>query len=134
MKKCILIFDDDLEILMVCKIILEHNNYRVETRVCCDDIIKDIAEVNPDMILMDLRIPKIGGEEATRLAKSEKATKDFPIIIFSANSEIQQASERAKADGFLKKPFHVSELLDIVAANTPRVSGNNLLPVFNLKS
>ncbi len=122
MKKCILIFDDDIEILTVSKIILEHNNYRVETRVCCDDIKKDIAEVNPDMILMDLRIPKIGGEEATRLAKSEKATKDIPIIIFSANTEIEKVCERANADGFLKKPFEVRELVNIVATNTTQVS------------
>jgi CheY-like chemotaxis protein len=118
MKKCVLIFDDDIEILTVSKIILEKENYRVETRVCCDDIIKDIAKVNPDMILMDLRIPKIGGEQATRMVKSEKATKHIPIIIFSANTMIAQATKRANADGFLKKPFEVSELLDIVGINT----------------
>ncbi len=122
MKKCVLIFDDDLEILMVCKIILEQANYRVETRVSCDDIIKDIADVNPSMILMDLRIPKIGGEEATKLAKSKKATNHIPVIIFSANTEIQHATERANADGFLKKPFEVNDLLDIVATNTAEVS------------
>ncbi len=117
MKKCILIFDDDIEILTVSKIILEQYNYRVETRICCDDIIKDIATVKPDMIIMDLRIPKIGGEQATRLAKSEKATKDIPIIIFSANTEIEQVCERANADGFLKKPFEVKNLLSIVGEN-----------------
>ncbi len=122
MKKCILIFDDDIEMLTVSKIILEKQNYRVETRVCCDDVIKDIAEVNPGMILMDLRIPKIGGEQATRLVKSEKATKHIPIIIFSANTEIEEVSERANADGFLKKPFEVSDLLNIVGSNTTSVS------------
>lgn len=117
MKKCILIFDDDLEILMLSKIILERENYRVETRICCDDIIKDIADVNPGMILMDLRIPKIGGEQATRLAKSEKATKHIPVIIFSANTEIEQVSERANANGFLKKPFDVKHLISTVEQN-----------------
>lgn len=117
MKKCILIFDDDPEILTVSKIILEQQNYHVETRVCCDDIIKDIGEVNPGMILMDLRIPKIGGEQATRLAKSTSTTKHIPIIIFSANTEIEQASKRANADGFVKKPFEVKNLLAIVEQN-----------------
>ncbi|MEO8111710.1 MAG: response regulator [Ginsengibacter sp.] len=122
MKKCILIFDDDPEILMVSKIILEKQNYRVMTRVCCDDVIKDIAEVNPDMILMDLRIPKIGGEKATKLVKNKRTTRHIPVIIFSANPEIQQACERAKADGFLKKPFEVSDLISIAATNTARVN------------
>jgi two-component system cell cycle response regulator DivK len=117
MKKCILIFDDDLDILMVSKIILENQNYRVETRICCDDIIKDIAEVNPGMILMDLRIPTIGGEQATRLVKDKKATKHIPVIIFSANTEIEQVCERANANGFLKKPFEIKNLLSIVEEN-----------------
>lgn len=122
MKKCILIFDDDPEILMVSKIILEKQNYHVETRASCDDIIKDIAEVKPSMILMDLRIPKIGGEEATKLVKQKSLTKHIPVIIFSANPEIQQVCERVNGDGFLKKPFEVDDLLNIVATNTTGVS------------
>ncbi len=100
MKKCVLIFDDDIEMLAVSKIILERQNYRVETRVCCDDIIKDIAEVNPGMILMDLRIPKIGGEQATRLAKSEKATKDIPIIIFQPIQKLSMQVKERMQMGF----------------------------------
>ncbi len=121
MKKCVLIFDDDPEILMVSKIILEQENYRVETRICCDDVINDITEVNPSMILMDLRIPKIGGEKATILIKNKKATKHIPVIIFSANTEIEQVSERAHANGFLKKPFDIDALLSIVATNTSQI-------------
>ena len=103
---------------MVTKIILEQKNYKVETRVCCDDIIKDIATVNPNLILMDLRIPKIGGEVATKLVRENSLTKHIPVIIFSANTEIQQVCERANANGFLKKPFEVVDLLNIVEANT----------------
>jgi len=47
MKKCILIYDDDVEILTVTKIILEKKNYRVETRTRCDDIIKEVNGINP---------------------------------------------------------------------------------------
>ncbi len=122
MKKCVLIFDDDPEILTVSKIILEQENYRVETRVTCDDIIDDIIAVKPSMILMDLRIPKMGGEKATRLVKDESTTRDIPVIIFSANTEIQQACERAHANGYLKKPFAISDLLNIVATNTAQVN------------
>jgi DNA-binding NtrC family response regulator len=44
MKKCILIFDDDQEILSVCKIILEQKNYMAETRICCDNIINGFVD------------------------------------------------------------------------------------------
>ncbi len=114
MKNCILIYDDDLDILDVCKIILETQNYRVETRTLCDNIIEDIRQVKPDLILMDLWIPEIGGEKAIGLMKNDLATKQIPIILFSANGEIEQISIRANANGYLKKPFAVSDLVSIV--------------------
>lgn len=114
MKKCILIFDDEPEILMVCKIILEKNNYEVETRLFCDNIIEDINEVNPDIILMDLWIPVIGGENAINLIKNSSATRHIPVILFSANAEIDIISKRVNANGFLVKPFEVSGLVEAV--------------------
>ena len=117
MEKCILIFDDDPEILFVCKIILEQQNYRVETRTRCETIITDIGQVKPDIILMDLWIPQIGGEEAIRLMKNNKATQHLPVILFSANIEIEEICKRANANGFLCKPFDVSALKKIIEEN-----------------
>jgi DNA-binding NtrC family response regulator len=120
MSKCILFFDDDHEILLVCKIILEQHNYRVETRIRCDNIIEDIKMVNPDLVLMDLWIPEIGGEQAIQLMKENKETQHIPVLLFSANPEIEEISERSKANGFLKKPFDVSELKKIIEENIIR--------------
>jgi DNA-binding NtrC family response regulator len=117
MKKCILIFDDDPEILMVCKIILEQRNYKIETRAFCDNIIEDISEVKPHIILMDLWIPTIGGELAISLMKNNNKTRHIPIILFSANTEINKIVERTNANGFLKKPFDISALLGIIENN-----------------
>jgi DNA-binding NtrC family response regulator len=118
MKKCVLILDDDPEILSVCKIILEKQNYLVETRIRCDNIIKDINKVNPVIILMDFWIPDMGGENATKLIKKNKATLHIPVILFSANSEINEICKRANADGFLKKPFEINALVDTIKNNT----------------
>ncbi|MEP6628042.1 MAG: response regulator [Ginsengibacter sp.] len=114
MKKRILIYDDDPEILTVCKIILERKNYDVETRSFCDNIIEDISDVKPDIILMDLWIPTIGGEKAVSLMKSNSTTGHIPIILFSANVEIEIIAKRANANGSLKKPFDVGELVEMV--------------------
>jgi len=111
MKKSILIFDDDPEILMVCKIILEQRKYEVETRIFCDNIIEDVNRVKPDIILMDLWIPTIGGEEAINLMKNNSTTRHIPIILFSANAEINSIANRTNANGFLKKPFDINTLL-----------------------
>lgn len=114
MKKCVLILDDDPEILFVCKIILEQNNYLVETRLVCDDIIKDIKDIGPDIILMDLWIPIMGGEKAVHLMKNNSDTAHTPVILFSANTEIDMVVKRSNANGFLKKPFDIQTLLAIV--------------------
>ncbi|MEO7394674.1 MAG: response regulator [Chitinophagaceae bacterium] len=117
MKKCILLYDDDIEILIVCKIILEKEGYRVETRIICDNILDDIIHVKPDLILMDLWIPEIGGEKATKLMKENKATQHIPIVLFSANAETEEIYRRTNASGFLKKPFDLEDLLNIVKNN-----------------
>lgn len=118
MKKSILIFDDDQETLTVCKIIFEQKNYRVETRAYCDNnIIDDINLVKPDIILIDLQMPRIGGEKAIDIMKTNKAVRNIPVILFSANLDIEKISNRANTNGFLKKPFEISSLLDIVRNN-----------------
>ncbi len=114
MKKSILIFDDDPETLMVCKIILEQKNYIVQTRLFCEDIIKDCEDVGPDIILMDLWIPAIGGENAVNLIKTNPAAMHIPVILFSANAEIDLVVERTNANGVLKKPFDITTLLDTI--------------------
>ena len=114
MKKCILILDDDVEILSVCKIILEKQAYHVEVRTHCDNIIKDISELKPIMVLMDFWIPHMGGESATKLMKKNKGTRDIPVILFSASSDIEEVCKRTNANGFLRKPFEIDTLLKIV--------------------
>ncbi|HSV10650.1 MAG TPA: response regulator [Hanamia sp.] len=114
MQKCILIYDDDLEILTVCKVILDHENYRVETIATCENIIHDINTVKPDIILMDLWIPKIGGENAIKLMHEHEETKDIPVILFSANDEIEKVSKRINANGFLRKPFDILQLKETI--------------------
>ena len=106
--KCVLIYDDDLEILFLCKAILSKSNYRVETLSRCDNVIDDIARIQPDLILMDLWIPEIGGEKAIDMVKKNPETQHIPMLIFSANAEIEAIAKKVKANGFIEKPFDIS--------------------------
>ncbi|MEO7315806.1 MAG: response regulator [Ginsengibacter sp.] len=117
MKKTILIFDDDQEILSVCRVILEKQNFHVEIKTYCDNIIEDTIITEPDVILMDLWIPVMGGENAINLLKNNEATQHIPVILFSANTDIAKISKRVNANGFLRKPFDLNELLKIIEAN-----------------
>lgn len=106
--KCVLIYDDDLEILFLCNAILSKSNYRVETLSRCDNVLEDIARIKPDIILMDLWIPEIGGEKAIDIVKKNPATQHIPVLIFSANAEIEAICNKVNANGFIEKPFDIS--------------------------
>lgn len=114
MKKCILIFDDEIEILMLCKIILQRQNYKVETRITCDNVIADIKSIKPDIIIMDLWIPKMGGEYAIRQIRQDDSLKNIPIVICSANDEIAKISRVSAANDYVRKPFDIHEFTKIV--------------------
>jgi CheY-like chemotaxis protein len=114
MNNTILVFDDDGDMLELCKIIFEKLNYRLETRARSENILADLKQVQPNLILMDLRIPEIGGEKAIELYKNNPATADIPVILFSANPEIEKIASSVRANGFLKKPFDIAELLFMV--------------------
>ncbi len=113
MKNNILIYDDDAEILLLCKAILFKYNYKVETLSRCENILSDIEKYNPGLILMDLWIPDIGGEKAIALAKENKNVK-IPILIFSANADIKDISEKVNADGYLEKPFTINSFMETI--------------------
>ncbi|MHB1179757.1 MAG: response regulator [Daejeonella sp.] len=69
MRKRILICDDDLDLLSVCKLALEEAGWEVFTRSHCRQILSILNEVNPDIILMDNWIPDSGGIVTTKAIK-----------------------------------------------------------------
>ncbi len=114
MEKTILIFDDDVNILELCAIILTDSGYKVETSETSHDIIEKVSKTNPDAIMMDNWIPDIGGIEATRLLKNHPDFKHIPVIYFSANNDIQSLAKQAGADAHLAKPFDLDELENLM--------------------
>ncbi len=114
-KKKILIFDDDNTILEVITIIFEENGYHVEISETSHDILEKVAQYQPDVILMDNWIPKIGGVEATRLLKNHEEFKSIPVIYVTANNDIVALAKEAQADDYVAKPFNLEDLEDKVA-------------------
>jgi DNA-binding response OmpR family regulator len=114
MQKRVLILDDDLDILQICTIVLKRKGYEVSTLNNSNQIIENVRVFKPDVILMDNWIPGPGGIESTRMLKNETELQDIPVIFFSANSNVSQLAEEAKADYYLQKPFDIGELEGIV--------------------
>lgn len=113
----ILVCDDDPGILEVMKIILEESAYEVKTVSTGKGIQKVIKDYQPDLMFLDLWMPKIDGREITKILKKDPQTKNVPIIIVSALNDTEQIAKGIQADGFLPKPFNIADLLKIVESN-----------------
>jgi len=113
-NKKIIIFDDDEDILSICNYILAEQGWQVHTFTDCNSIAQKVADIMPDVILMDNWIPDAGGIIATQTLKSTTALKDIPVIYFSANSDIQLLANHAGAETYLAKPFDLEELERVI--------------------
>ena len=113
--KKIPIFDDDEDILSICKFILEEQQWEVHTFTDCNEITDKVSRILPDVILMDNWIPDEGGIVATQLIKATKSLQHIPVVYFSANSDIETLAATAKADMYLPKPFDLDKLKEILA-------------------
>lgn len=113
--KKVFIFDDNLEILELCTIILEDAGYEIKTSSTSNDIIGQVTAYIPDIIFMDNWLPDVGGIDATRALKNHEELRHIPVIYFSANNDVKSLAEQAGADGYLSKPFDIEELEKIVS-------------------
>jgi len=113
-KPRILIVEDEPDFFKVLRIRLEANGYEV---IWAEDGQKglDMARnVNPDLIIMDVMLPKMSGFSVTRLLKFDEKYRKNPIIIMSAcagQKEIDNGLQSG-ADIYITKPFKSEELLE----------------------
>ena len=114
MAKKVLIYDDDTDLLEVCSLILTASNYDVIVREKCTEVMRDVVQHEPDVIIMDNWIPDIGGVKATQLVKSSENYRNIPVIFFTANSNVNELAAEAGADYWLQKPFDIVQLEDMV--------------------
>lgn len=127
MKEKILIYEDDQDIIILCKTVLAKYGFETESREVCENIFDDIESVVPNLILMDLWIPGIGGEKAIDKLKQNDKTKHIPVLVFSANSDIEEIGIKVKADGFVKKPFTITDFIQTIKEHLLK-SRNRFIP------
>ncbi|UII20175.1 response regulator [Fulvivirga ligni] len=110
----ILVYDDDDDILEICKYILERNGYEVHTRQSCGEVIADLTVVRPDAVIMDNWIPTIGGVKATQLIKKDAEFSKTPVLLFTASKDARALAEEGGADAFIEKPFSLKDMEESV--------------------
>ncbi|WP_346238408.1 response regulator [Niabella insulamsoli] len=108
------IFDDDEDILSICKYVLQEHGWKISTFTNCSDVTSKVRECAPGVIFMDNWIPPKGGIVATQELKQEQDLKNIPVVYFSANSEISKLASNAGAEYFLAKPFDLDDLVTTI--------------------
>lgn len=109
----ILVVDDDRRVLDLLQIALTAHHYRVSTAVDGDEAIKKALVERPDLIVLDVRLPKKSGLEVCDFLRHDPDDPQLPIILVSAAADTDARLEGLGrgADDFLSKPFSPKELI-----------------------
>jgi two-component system, OmpR family, alkaline phosphatase synthesis response regulator PhoP len=109
-KKRILIVEDDVDILRLLTLELQEAGYEVLAFESGIRGLSAIREADPDLVVLDLGLPDLSGQE---IARRVRRTGDTPIVILTASDELNTKVDmlNAGADDYLAKPFHVEELV-----------------------
>ncbi|AZA60433.1 response regulator [Chryseobacterium indoltheticum] len=108
--KKIMICDDDDSILEVLQMMLEFDGYTVFLENNSTNLIKQINNVNPDLLLMDLWMPVLSGDQLLKTIRTTSELKNLPVIIFSASVDGKEIASSAGADTFIAKPFDMDDI------------------------
>jgi len=114
----ILIAEDEPDIRELVTFTLRFSGYEVVAAANGEEAVQLAARELPDLILMDVRMPRLTGYDACRLIKADPELRDIPVVFLSAKgqeSEIQ-AGLNAGAEEYLLKPFAPNQLTDRVRA------------------
>jgi two-component system cell cycle response regulator DivK len=116
MGKTILIVEDEPKNLKLLRDLLQRFGYEILEALDGEQGVKLAGERMPDLILMDIMMPKMDGLEATRIIKANTKTKHIPIIALTsyAMKGDREKTIEAGCDGYLAKPFDIKEVLKTI--------------------
>jgi len=113
----ILVVDDDQDMADSAKRILVKHGYGVEVFQDARKAIEEAKKQRPDLILMDLMMPQLSGEDAIKELKSDPYLADIPVIILTGllyPEEITRTTVDGKAYRILGKPYQIGDLIKVV--------------------
>lgn len=111
-SKKILIVDDNEDSRDLVVKVLKNKGYQMVEAVDGEDALEKAESENPDIILLDISIPKLDGYEVTRRLKSREKFRNIPIIALTAHAMKGDKEKALQAgyDGYISKPISIHEL------------------------
>jgi len=112
-KPLVLVVEDEAALVTMLRYNLEKQGFRVEEAADGQEALTRIAEVTPDLVLLDWMLPVMSGLEVCRQIRRRPSTRDLPVIMVTARTEDQDAVRglNTGADDYITKPFSIDALL-----------------------
>jgi two-component system alkaline phosphatase synthesis response regulator PhoP len=114
-KGKILVVDDEVYIVQILEFSLSRiEGYEVITATDGEEALEKVREGRPDLVVLDVMMPRMDGYEACRRLKAEESTKDIPVILLSAKGRAMDQNKgfEVGADDYMTKPFSPRKLIE----------------------
>lgn len=118
MTRTVLIVDDEPNIVLSLKFLVSQQGYAVRTAGSGEEALQSLREQVPDLVLLDIMMPKPDGYEVCQQMRSTPKWKDIPVIMLTAKGRDveRQKGYAMGADDYITKPFATHELVAKVRA------------------
>ncbi len=112
-KPLVFVVEDEAALATMLRYNLEKQGFRVDEASDGQEALNRIAEIQPDIVLLDWMLPVMSGIEVCRQIRRRSATRDLPVIMVTARTEDQDAVRALNtgADDYITKPFNMEALL-----------------------
>jgi len=114
----VLVLDDNEAILAVVKEALIYEDFQVNDIPDAVHFFEAVRDFRPDLILLDYHLSGVNGGDLCRQIKAMEQYRHIPVIIFSAYFSKGDPPIGVDCDGFLHKPFDLTELLEVISQHT----------------
>ena len=115
-KRTVLVVEDDEAVSQLLVLLLQERGYGAVPAYDGESAIRLARELQPHLITLDLALPEADGHAVLEHLKADPATRDIPVVVISAFTQVLPAGDRKKLAYLLGKPFDVTEVLEIVQA------------------
>jgi len=112
----VLIVEDERHIIESLSFVLESEGFEVASELDGEAGLRRLRADRPDVLVLDLMLPKMNGLEVLKLARADTALRGLPVVILTAKGRQQdrRMAEEIGAEAFMTKPFSNAEVVEVV--------------------
>lgn len=107
----VLVVESDIDLRHILSELFDLEGYEFVIHSHCCDIVNQVSNYQPDVVLLDYRLPTVDGSDLCDSLKHDPQTSQVPVIIYSVAPVSVFSQSKIKYDAFIAKPFDLNELL-----------------------